>query len=368
MTHAEYMKFAINLAKNGCGFTNPNPMVGAIIVKDGNIIGSGHHQRYGELHAERNALANVTRSPEGSTLYVTLEPCCHYGKTPPCTEAIIEAKIKTVVVGSLDPNPLVAGNGIRILRENGIEVITGVLEDECNKLNEVFLHFIKTKTPYVVMKYAMTLDGKIATHLGKSKWITAEPAREHVHLSRHKYSAIMVGVNTVIADNPQLTCRIPTGKNPIRIICDTNLRIPLDSAIVTTAKEVPTYIASACEDNDKIQQLTELGCKVITVPLADRHIDLNILMQLLGEKNIDSILLEGGSSLNFSALNSGIVNKIQAYIAPKIFGGTDAKTPVGGMGVDTPNDCFKLINREVTFLGQDILIEYEVENNVYRHS
>ncbi len=363
----DYMKIALELSRKGCGNVNPNPMVGAVIVKNGEIIGSGYHQRYGELHAERNALMSCTVSPEGATMYVTLEPCCHHGKTPPCTDAILENKIKTVVVGSKDPNSLVGGKGIEILIEHGVTVISGVMEEECQKLNEVFFHYIQTKTPYVVMKYAMTLDGKIATYTGKSKWITGEIAREHVHYSRHRYSSIMVGLNTVIIDNPKLTSRIPNGKNPIRIICDTNLRIPLSSQIVQLAKEIPTYIATACNDSEKERLLTNMGCRILQVPKKANHIDLNSLMVRLGEEKIDSILLEGGSTLNFSALTSGIVNKVQAYIAPKIFGGVDAKTPVGGLGIDDTNNVFGLSNREITLLGDDILIEYEVINSVHRN-
>ena len=228
MTDTEYMKIALELAKKGCGFVNPNPMVGAVIVKGDEMIGMGYHEKYGNLHAERNAILSCKKSPKGATLYVTLEPCCHYGKTPPCTEAIIESGISKVVIGSSDPNPLVQGQGVNILRNNGIKVIENVLKEECDEINKAFFHYIKTKTPYVVMKYAMTIDGKIATYTGKSKWVTGEEARQNVHKDRHKYSAIMVGVGTVLADNPMLNCRIEECKNPIRIICDTNLRTPIN--------------------------------------------------------------------------------------------------------------------------------------------
>ena len=243
MTDEQYMRRAIELAKRGMGYTSPNPMVGAVIVKDGRIIGEGWHERYGELHAERNALKHCKESPRGADMYVTLEPCCHHGKQPPCVEAVIEAGIKRVYVGSDDPNPLVAGGGIKILKEHGIEVVTQVLKDECDRLNEVFFYFIQTRRPYVAMKYAMTMDGKIATYSGLSKWITGEKAREHVQNLRHRYKAIMAGIGTVLADDPLLTCRIEGGVNPIRIICDTHLKLPLESQIVNTAKEVPTIVA-----------------------------------------------------------------------------------------------------------------------------
>jgi len=368
MKDMEYMKLALELAENGCGYVNPNPMVGAVIVKNGEIIGSGYHENYGELHAERKAINSCVAPLDGATMYVTLEPCCHYGKTPPCTEAIIESGIKRVIVGSLDPNPLVAGKGIEALRNNNIEVETGLMDMENQKLNYIFFHYMKTGMPYVVMKYAMTLDGKIATFSGKSKWITGEKARVHVHQSRHKYSGIMVGVNTVIMDNPMLTCRIPMGRNGTRIVCDTNLRIPFDSKIIQTASEIPTFIATSSLEMDKIKKFSDMGCKVIQVPKKDGHIDLNVLMIKLGEEKIDSILLEGGSTLNFSGMKSGIVNKVEAYISPKMFGGSGAKSPVGGIGIENPDNAFKLVRKNMKMFGEDIFLEYEVMNNVYGNS
>ena len=365
MTDRDYMKLALELANKGLGFVAPNPMVGAVIVKDGKIIGQGYHERYGEFHAERNAIANCKGSPKGATMYVTLEPCCHHGKTPPCTEAIIESGITKVVIGSLDPNALVSGQGISILRESGLEVETGILEEECDKLNEVFFHYIKTKTPYVIMKYAMTMDGKIATVTGKSKWITGEAARYRVHEDRHRYTAIMVGIGTVDADDPLLNSRIENGKDPIRIICDTNLKLRLDSQVVTTANEIPTIITTSCIDENKQKPYIEKGCKIITVAKKENHIDLRELMIKLGEEKIDSILLEGGGTLNWSALQSGIVNKVQTYIAPKIFGGVTAKTPVGGVGVEAPEKAFLLKTETITKLEQDILIESIVESQNY---
>lgn len=357
----EYMRLAITLAQKGVGYVNPNPLVGAVIVQEGKIIGHGYHERYGELHAERNALASCLADPTGATMYVTLEPCCHYGKTPPCTEAIIDSGIRKVYVGCLDPNLLVAGKGVETLRHAGVEVITGVLEDQCKKLNEIFFHYIKTGTPYVTMKFAMTLDGKIATCTGESKWITGEMSREQVHRDRSRYQGIMIGVGTVLADNPMLTSRISKGRNPIRIICDSQLRTPLQSNIVLTAKEIPTILATSCTCSNQRKEYEQSGCEIVTVPLKDEHLDLQVLMQILGAKGIDSILLEGGSMLNFSSLNSGIVNKVQAYIAPKIFGGDMAKTAVGGSGFGAIANCVTLKNQTITCLGDDILIESEVE-------
>lgn len=367
MTDNEYMKFALHLAQKGCGFVNPNPMVGAVIVKNEAIIGQGWHEKYGLLHAERNALASCKESPKGATIYITLEPCCHYGKTPPCTEAIIKSGISRVVIGSADPNPLVAGKGAQALRHHGIEVIENVLKQECDKLNEVFFHYITTGLPLVVMKYAMTQDGKIATSTGKSKWITGELARQKVQQDRHRYSAIMVGVGTVLMDNPLLTCRIDKGRNPIRIVCDTNLKTPLTSQIVATASNIPTIIATCCEDTQKHKPYLDASCRVLVVPRKEKYIDLNLLLKKLGEEKIDSILLEGGGTLNWSALVNGIVNKIQVYIAPKLFGGITAKTPVAGVGVEDPNNAFFLKNSTITQLGEDILIESEVVSNVHRY-
>ena len=246
MSDEKYMELALSLAERGAGRVSPNPMVGAVIVKNGKIIGEGWHARYGDLHAERNALADCEKrgeNPKGATIYVTLEPCCHHGKTPPCTDALIAAGIARVVIGSEDPNPLVAGKGIRQLREAGIEVSSGVLKEACDRLNRVFFHYITHHTPYVVMKYAITMDGKIAAYTGNSQWITGEAARQNVHRDRNRYTAIMAGIGTVLADDPLLTCRIPEGKNPTRIIADTHLQIPLDAQIVKTAREIPTILA-----------------------------------------------------------------------------------------------------------------------------
>ena len=361
----QYMKMALELAQKGMGFTAPNPMLGAVIVKNGRIIGQGYHRKYGELHAEREALAVCTEEPKGASIYVTLEPCCHYGKQPPCVNAILEAGIRRVIIGSSDPNPLVAGKGIRILKDHGIEVTENILKEECDKLNEAFFYYIQNKKPYVVMKYAMTMDGKIAAYTGESKWVTGEAARIHVQEQRLKYTGIMVGVGTVLADDPMLTCRLENSRNPVRIICDSHLRTPLTSKIVRTAKTIPTILASSSKDQQKIKNYEELGCQVLYVPEKNGHIDLNRLMELLGAAKIDSILLEGGGSLNWSALESGIVQKVQTYIAPKLFGGEEAKTPVEGKGFPDPASAVLLKNSEIIRLGDDFLIESEVKRNVY---
>ena len=360
MTDELYMRQALTLAKKGCGWVNPNPMVGAVIVKNGQIIGSGYHQKYGDLHAERNALASCRESPKDATMYVTLEPCCHYGKTGPCTTAILQSGIRRVVIGSKDPNPLVCGKGIQELEKAGIQVTTGVLKEECNRLNTTFFHFIQTKTPYITMKYAMTLDGKIAAASGDSQWITGEKARFHVHQTRHQYSGIMIGVGTVLLDDPLLTCRLPESRNPVRIICDTALRTPLTSRLVATAREIPLILATCCTAPEKLLPYQQSGCQILTLPSVDGHVDLRELCRRLGSQKIDSILLEGGTTLNWSALNDGIVQNIQAYIAPKLLGGDKAKSPIGGEGVQNLSHAWKLAPFSIKPLGEDLLLESEV--------
>ena len=362
MTDQNYMLQAIQLAKQGEGWTNPNPMVGAVIVKNGRIIGKGYHKKCGELHAERNAIASLTESAEGATIYVTLEPCCHYGKTPPCTEAIIEQKIKRVVIGSRDPNPKVSGKGIKMLQEAGIEVIEDFMREECDRLNPVFFHYITTKTPYVVMKYAMTLDGKIATKTGASKWITGEAARAEVQHMRHRYMGIMAGIGTVLADDPMLNVRVEGWKSPIRILCDSGLRIPLDGQIVKSAGKYRTIVAYADSENTeaKRKRLHEMGVETICCPDENNQVDLKKLMKYLGEEGIDSILLEGGGTLNDSALRAGIVQEVQAFIAPKLFGGMNSKTPVEGIGVRFPSEAVKLKCTDIYQIGEDIRITCQV--------
>lgn len=371
----KYMRMALELAKKGCGRVNPNPMVGAVIVKDGRVLGSGYHTQYGKMHAEREAFASLNNPEDavGADLYVTLEPCCHRGKQPPCTEAIVEHGIARVFVGSSDPNPLVAGKGIVVLRQHGIQVMEHILKAECDALNEVFFHYIKTGKPYVVMKYAMTMDGKIATASGKSRWITGEDARRRVHEDRNRYMAIMVGVQTVLKDDPMLNCRAEGGRNPVRIVCDSHLRIPENSHLVQSAGEIPLWIASVmpesgsaeagkqAEQKKKAALLEQAGCRILyTDADASGRVNLSQLMALLGKEGIDSILLEGGAQIHESALREGIVNKIQTYIAPKIFGGRNAPSPVGGQGVDAPDQAWMLSEPVLTKLGADLLLESEV--------
>lgn len=363
MTDKEYMRRAIRLARKGLGRTNPNPMVGAVIVKDGRIIGEGFHHRYGGLHAERDALRNCTENPAGAVMYVTLEPCGHSGRQPPCAEAVAEAKIAEVVSGSADPNPLVSGRGLAFLRERGVKVTEGFLKNECDALNPVFFHYITTRTPYVALKYAATADGKICSRTGKSKWITGSRSRARVHRLRSQYAAVLVGINTVTADDPMLNCRIRGGRNPVRVICDSALRIPEESRILRTASEIRTIVATAelsAAAEAKRRRIEALGAEVVAAPSDSGNVSLRLLMKILGEKEIDSVLIEGGSEINAAALESGVVNHVYAFIAPEIFGGVAAKTPVGGLGADDPADCVRLRLTKSRRFDQDMLLEYDV--------
>lgn len=353
----KFMKMAIELAKKGKGKVNPNPLVGAVIVKNGEIIGQGYHSKYGGNHAEIEAINNATDEVKGATIYVTLEPCFHYGKTPPCVDKLISSGISKVVIGHLDPNPLVSGKSIEKLKSLGIEVKVGVLEEECLKLNEVFIKYIKTKLPFVVLKSGVSLDGKIATKTGESKWITGATSRAKVNELRNELRGIMVGVNTVIIDDPTLNCNIHGGRNPIRIILDSNLRIPLDSKILKTAYKYETIIATTKNiDLNKKALVEELKAKVITIDSINNKVDLNKLMIKLGEMKIDSILLEGGGEVNYSALEAGIIDKLMLFMAPVIIGGKESKTFVEGKGIDLLTNSFKASNLKIEYLGEDILI------------
>ncbi len=358
--NVEYMRYAIALAKKGEGHVNPNPLVGAVIVRDGRVIGEGYHERYGGLHAERAAIESLKEPAAGAEMYVTLEPCCHYGKQPPCTDAIIDAGIKRVYIGSADPNPVISGKGIRMLEMAGIDVVRDVLREECDELNPIFFHYITSRRPYVIMKYAMTMDGKIAAYTGKSQWITGEQAREHVQHMRNRCMGIMVGIGTVLADNPKLTCRLEGGRNPVRIVCDSHLAIPMDSYLIQSAREYPLYIATVSENEERIHLLEQAGAHVITTPEHKGCVNLQNLMEQLGTLEIDSVLLEGGGTLNYSALEAGIVNHVQIYIAPKIVGGDGRFTPVKGLGVEHPDEAYRFSTPRVLHFGQDVLLEYDV--------
>ncbi len=379
-TPQEYMRTALELARKGEGKVSPNPMVGCLAVKGGEIIAQGYHEAYGGYHAERNALTHCEADPEGAELYVTLEPCCHYGKTPPCTEIILEKKIKKVYVGCLDSNPKVAGKGVNILREHGVEVEVGILEEECRALNEVFFYYMEHKLPFAAMKYAMTLDGKIACETGDSKWVTGPEARNYVQCLRNRYRGVMAGIGTVLEDDPMLNCRMEGGRSPVRIICDARLRIPPDCQIVKTAREYETIVAwnpqsaeefyhQGVEAQNKLENirayLQEKGIVLLETPLTAGclapQLDLKKLFQQLGDRGIDSILLEGGGTLNASALQQGLVQRVYAFVAPKLVAGANAKSPVEGIGVPKMEDAVIIQGMEVLRFGKDICITGRIE-------
>ena len=359
MKERDYMELALELAAKAKGRTTPNPMVGAVIVKDGQIIGQGYHKQAGSPHAEVNALQDAGDMAEGATVYVTLEPCSHYGKTPPCTKALIEAGVGRVVTAMEDPNPLVAGSGLEELAAAGIEVESGLLETEAQKLNEAFIKYITEEKPFVILKNAMTLDGKIATRTGDAKWISSSDSRQYVHRLRDEVDGILVGIGTVLADNPRLTTRLPNkeGEDPIRIVLDSRLRIPLNYNLITQESEAETIIATTeLADKEKIKQLKKLGVRVLILPSEDNRVDLDSLLLELGKLEIVSLLVEGGSQISASFLFSGLVDKILYFIAPKIIGGEKAASVVGGKAVAKVADGIVIKERQISNVGDDLLI------------
>lgn len=357
----EYMSIALSLAEKGAGFTNPNPMVGAVIVKDGKIIGQGYHKKYGDPHAEVNAFADAKKRGEdtkGATLYVTLEPCFHYGKTPPCVDLVLKKEVSRVVIGTLDPNPLVAGQSVTKMEQAGIEVVSGILEEKCLRQNEVFFQYVTTKKPFIFLKSAVSLDGKIATATGESRWISCEESRRETHELRGRYASIMVGIGTVLIDNPSLTCRLDGKKSPIRIVVDSSLRIPLEANVLKDQDIAKTMIATTAKaKEEKIEKLQALGVEVLVLEEKDGHVDLLSLQKAISQRNIDSVLLEGGADLAFGAILVGIVDKVRYYIAPMMIGGEKTKTALGGVGISHLRDAFFLEKITTRQVGQDICIE-----------
>lgn len=353
----------MELADKGIGYVNPNPLVGAVLVKDKKIIGEGFHKNYGGNHGEIEAFLdadNKGNSVENSTMYVTLEPCFHYGKTPPCVLEIIKRKVGKVVIGMEDPNPLVSGKSIDLMKKNGIEVVVGILKEDIEKQNEVFLKYIKTKEPFVIMKTAMSLDGKIACYTGDSKWISNEKSRKYVHKLRHKMSAIMVGVNTIIKDNPMLNTRLEI-ENPsdtIKIIVDSTGRIPLTSNVLRNNSKKDIILATTEKLDVEVEKvLSKKGIKILKTVSIKGKVDLKVLMKKLGEMKIDSIFLEGGGTLNYSSLNCKIVDKVESFISPIIVGGVESKTPVEGEGFKTIGESIKLKDLEFNYFDNDILVK-----------
>ncbi|QUW23817.1 bifunctional diaminohydroxyphosphoribosylaminopyrimidine deaminase/5-amino-6-(5-phosphoribosylamino)uracil reductase RibD [Sporosarcina sp. Marseille-Q4063] len=350
--HEFYMNLAIENARAMKGQTDPNPLVGSVIVNENRIVGVGTHLKAGEPHAEIHAIRMAGDKARGGTIYVTLEPCSHFGRTGPCAVAIVEAGIKKVVIATLDPNPVVAGNGVKILEDAGIEVVIGVMEEESRKMNEVFNKFIVEQKPFMTMKAGSALDGKIATHTADSKWITSEEARSDVHVLRNEHMAILVGVNTVIEDDPELTTRIPNGRNPIRVILDSTLRIPLDSKVVND-KQAPTWIFTSNKYDQKAKRILEERGISIYPTSGKEHVDPNDVVRILGEKLVSSVLIEGGGTIHAAFLENQLVDKVEIYIAPKLVGGSQAPTFLEGAGVELMRDAVDLENLQVTQIGKD---------------
>lgn len=370
----EFMRRAIALAQMGLGFTNPNPVVGAVIVKNGVIVAEGFHRKIGGLHAEREAIKAAKDKKidlGGASLFVTLEPCAHTGRQPPCTQAIIESGISEVFYGSDDPNPLVNGRGRKALEDAGIRVVPGFLKEECDALNPVFFHYIKTKMPYVILKYAMTADGQTATSKAESRWVTGHAARQNVHKTRSEVMAVLTGIGTVKKDNPMLNVRLDDKKEhrqPVRVILDSHLKLSPESMLAKTAREIPVIVFCKAElsETERIKKsvLESLGVKVLSARQEKNHSMLYSQLKTLGEMGIDSVLVESGGTLNGSFFfeEKGLVQELQVYIAPKIFG-NDGRTifnPVKGKGIDFPADCIKLAKPEVEFFGEDILLRYRL--------
>ncbi len=347
-----YMSLAINNAKAMKGQTEPNPLVGAVIVTEGRVVGIGAHLKAGEPHAEIHALRMAGDAAQGGTIYVTLEPCSHHGRTGPCAEAIVAAGLKKVVIATLDPNPLVSGNGVKILKNAGIEVVVGVREEESRQMNEVFNTFIVEKRPFITLKAASTLDGKIASRSLDSKWITSEEARLDVHQLRSENQAILVGVGTVVEDDPELTARIPNGRNPLRIVLDSSLRISLESKIIADGL-AETWIFTAQQvDAKKKAVLEQLGVSVFETS-GVKQVDVQDVVRILGEKSISSLFIEGGGTINAAFLEAGLVDKTIFYFAPKLIGGKHAPTFIEGTGYELMKDAIELERGEFIKIGKD---------------
>lgn len=361
----KYMRMALRLAAKARGRTSPNPMVGAVVVKNGRVIARGWHHKAGEPHAEAIALGRAGRKAKGATLYVTLEPCSHTNKrTPPCSPLVIQSGVKRAVIAMIDPNPRVSGGGIKTLRKAGLDVTTGVLEAEAKKLNEAFIRHITTGMPFVTLKIAQTLDGKVATATGESKWITGEKARLEGRRLRDANDAILVGINTVLKDNPSLTARVPAGRDPLRVIVDSSLRIPADARVIAQKSPAGTVVATLADaPKAKIKRLQDAGAEVLIVKSAQGRVDLRDLMRKLGRKGIMSVLIEGGPEIHASAIKSGIADKVVLFIAPVLMTGRDSLCSIGGVSPTRLSQAIRLEGVTSRFVGKDLMIEGYIKSH-----
>ena len=356
----DYMSEALELARRGVALTSPNPMVGAVLAKHGAVIGEGFHAFAGSDHAELEALREAETSADGATLYVTLEPCCHFGRTPPCVDRIIKAGVTRVVAACEDPNPAVSGKGFAALRAGGVTVEVGLLAEEASRLNEAFFTYIRTGRPFVILKVAASLDGKIATRTGDSRWITGESARQHVHQIRNEVDAVLVGIGTILRDDPMLTTRLgtPDQRDPTRVIVDNLARLPLHAQVINRASTAPTIVAvSEMAPQARLESLEREGAQVLVVPGSPRRVSLLRLMEALGKMDFLSVMIEGGAEINASALQEGVVDKVLLFLAPILIGGRSTPPAVGGEGIETLRQSTRLRNVRIERFGEDVLIE-----------
>jgi diaminohydroxyphosphoribosylaminopyrimidine deaminase / 5-amino-6-(5-phosphoribosylamino)uracil reductase len=356
-----WMRRVFRLAEKGRGRTSPNPMVGAILVKDGKMAGEGYHAKAGEAHAEVIALQQAREEARGAVLYLNLEPCMHYGKTPPCAPQVIESGVKRVVIGMEDPNPLIKGKGIEMLRRAGLDVEVGILEKECQRLNEAFCKYILKKEPFVILKVAATLDGKLATRNGDSKWISGEASRRFVHKLRDQVDGVLVGIGTILKDDPQLTARIKGGKNPYRIVLDSRLKIPEEAKVIGTSPSKAIIATTEFAPKDKIEKLEKRGVRVLILDSQEGKINLKSCLFKLGEIGMTSLLVEGGSQINGSFLDEGLIDKLLLFLSPKLIGDHQALGIFGGRGVSSLEEAVALKEMKTRRVGEDILLEGYLE-------
>ncbi len=354
----EFMKKALNLARRGGGYVNPNPQVGAVVIREGEVVGKGYHEKFGAPHAEVRALEDAGAQAKGGVMYVTLEPCVHYGKTPPCTEAIMESGLNRLHVAIEDPNPKVSGKGIEKLRKAGVDVSLGLLKEEAEKLNEIYLHYVRTGRPFVLLKLAMTMDGKIATRSGDSRWISSEPARKLVHELRARYSGVGVGVNTVLSDDPRLNVRKASGPDGARFVFDPEGRTPPDSRILELSSPAPTIVVTRSDLSEcSLSPLEGSDVEVWRVAGQEEKIDIEAFLEKMGDRGYDSLLVEGGGQLAWGFLSEGLVDKVQFFYSPRIVGGEKAVPAVGGSGVEKVDQGIEIGDTTVTRIGDDVTIE-----------